>query len=162
MLRSFLLAPCLLIGLACATPFPIESLEEGMTAETVREKFGEPEAIMTAWAAPELTVEISDSGADPGGSELSWNYVDEEQSWISFIFPQFILSIPIMAAIPDTPWDYWYIRRRQVLLHFDAEKLVRWNVGAFTFTFRPGYWSSMNLGMDMQHHMMGHTHHHGH
>ena len=29
--RSLLLAPCLLVGLACATPFPIESLEKGMT-----------------------------------------------------------------------------------------------------------------------------------
>ena len=35
MLRSFLLVPCLLICLACATPFPLDSLEEGMTAETV-------------------------------------------------------------------------------------------------------------------------------
>ena len=41
MLRSFLLVPCLLICLACATPtptpFPIEKLAKGMTTETVRE-----------------------------------------------------------------------------------------------------------------------------
>ena len=35
--RAVLLIPCLLIGLACATPFPTENLEVGMTAETVRE-----------------------------------------------------------------------------------------------------------------------------
>ena len=44
-----LLVPGLLICLACATPFPIESLEEGMTAETVRENFGEPVATYTFW-----------------------------------------------------------------------------------------------------------------
>ncbi len=32
--RVVLLASCLLIGLACVTRFPIENLEEGMTAET--------------------------------------------------------------------------------------------------------------------------------
>ena len=37
--RTVLLIPCLLICLACATPFPIEDLEEGMTDETVRESF---------------------------------------------------------------------------------------------------------------------------
>ena len=41
-----LLIPCLLLLLACATPFPIESLEEGMTTQTVRESFGEPEYIV--------------------------------------------------------------------------------------------------------------------
>ena len=35
--RAALLVPCLLVCLACATPFPIDSLEEGMTHETVRE-----------------------------------------------------------------------------------------------------------------------------
>jgi hypothetical protein len=43
--RTVLLIPCLLICLVCATPFPIENLEEGMTTETVRERFGAPEAM---------------------------------------------------------------------------------------------------------------------
>ena len=43
--RRLLLAPSLLICLACATPFPFENLEEGIPAETAREEFGEPEAI---------------------------------------------------------------------------------------------------------------------
>ena len=159
MLRSFFLAPCLLICLACATPFPIDSLEVGMTKVNLREKFGEPEAIMTAWAAPELTGEISNSGADPGVYELSWTYVDENQVWPMLIFPQAILAMPVNAAIPDTPWDQWYVRRRQVLLFFEGEKLVRWNVGEFDWT-PSSFGAGMNLGMDMQHHMMGHTHHH--
>ena len=41
-MRSFLLAPCLLISLACATPFPLENLEEGMTMVQATEAFGEP------------------------------------------------------------------------------------------------------------------------
>ncbi len=45
--RVVLLAPCLLICLACATPFPFEKLEKGMTTEAVRQEFGEPEAIST-------------------------------------------------------------------------------------------------------------------
>ena len=38
-MRSFgvvLLIPRLLIGLACATPFPLENPEEGITVETLR------------------------------------------------------------------------------------------------------------------------------
>ena len=46
--RSLLLPPSLAICLACATPFPIDDLEEGMTTETARENFGAPEAI-TPW-----------------------------------------------------------------------------------------------------------------
>ena len=42
MMRSFLLAPCLLICLACATPFPYEKLQKDMTADGVRQTFGEP------------------------------------------------------------------------------------------------------------------------
>ena len=37
-----LLASCLLMCLACATPCPIESLEKGMTMEQATEAFGEP------------------------------------------------------------------------------------------------------------------------
>ena len=43
--RSLLLPPSLAICLACATPFPIENLKEGMAAETVLENFGLPEAV---------------------------------------------------------------------------------------------------------------------
>jgi hypothetical protein len=110
--QTVLPVPCLLVCLACATPFPLESLEVGMTTETVREKFGEPEAIIS----------------EPGGVEFSWTYFDEWQNWPIFIFPQVLLSIPICAAITDKPWDCAYVTRRPVLLHFEGEKLARWEV----------------------------------
>ena len=148
MLRSFLLAPCLLICLACATPFPIEKLEEGMTYETVRENFGEPEAIET----------------EPEGVGSSWTYVDEELLWMLFLHAPF--AIPICAAIPGTPWDYMVVNRRPILLHFEAEKLVRWNVGEFNWTDGSGYYDpalfpTMTFpSIDAAHHAKGHKHHH--
>jgi hypothetical protein len=143
MLRSFLLALCLLVCLACATPLPIESLEEGMAAGTVYERFGVPEDI------------------EPGlqGVKMSWTYVDENQFWPMFIFPQAILTIPVLAAIPDTPWDYFYVRRRQVLLHFEAEMLVGWSVGAFSWTPTPYYGDPFWMHEMMRH--PGHIHGHG-
>ena len=84
--RAVLLIPCLLICLACATPFPLENLEEGMTTGTVWENFGEPEAI--SW---------------PGRAESSWSYVHEERDWFIVI-------------------------RKPVVLHFESEKLVGWEV----------------------------------
>ena len=76
MVQFFLLLPCLLISLACATPFPIENLAEGMTMETVREKFGKPRA----------------AEATPGGEVSCWTYWHEEQKWIttSLIIPSFL------------------------------------------------------------------------
>ena len=146
--RTVLLVPCLLICLSCATPFPIESLEKGMTAETARENFGAPEAIETK----------------PEGVDTSWTYVDEKQMWQMFIFPQAIIAIPILALISDTPWDYLYVTRRTVLLHFEDERLARWNVGEFSWTPSPASFSSRPTfqGMDAAHHAQGHTHHHGH
>ncbi len=145
MLRSFLLAPCLLICLACATPFPIENLEEGMTAETVRETFGEPKGgvLSSSW----------------------WTYVDEKRMWPFILIPPFMLTIPVFTAIPDTPWDHIYVNRRPILLYFKAEELVYWDVGEFEWTpataqetqelFRDPF-------KDAAHHTKGHTHHHGH
>ena len=93
MMRSFLarlvnsvtpalLVPGLLICLACATSFPVGELQEGMTMEAVRSKFGEPVATNSIWDPP---------GA-PGGwtflrgtwtydAESSLTYVDEERDW---------------------------------------------------------------------------------
>ena len=152
MLRSFFLAPCLLICLACATPLPIESLEAGMTYETVREKFGEPEAIMVAAAAREAYGAIFALGPETelGGVELYWSYVDEKQTWQSFLFPQFVLLIPYFAAKPDTPWDAPYVNRRPVLLHFEAEKLVHWRVGEFYLTGQCADCDAMLRTMELQ------------
>ena len=115
MLRSFLtrlpnsligvvlLVPCLLIGLACATTFPIESLEKGMTAETVRENFGAPEAIETTrvscatWPPAINTCIVVDS---------SWKYPHEEQHWPMLLFPPLlmggIMSIPYRLHCPES------------------------------------------------------------
>ena len=185
MARSFLLVPCLLVCLACVTPFPIENLEEGMTKETVREAYGEPEAIMTAAAVRDLAFggpdlfmtaaavrevfgEPEAIETEPGGVNLSWKYLDEIRTWRnigSFLVPITLISIPICAANPVFPWDCAYVTRRPVLLHFEGEKLARWEViePAYSGNFidpsfqQQGLWSK-----DMQHHQMGHTHHHGH
>ncbi len=55
-----LLVPCLLLCLACATPFPFEKLEEGMTETAVRQAVGEPKAIH---------------------DEETWTYAHEEWNW---------------------------------------------------------------------------------
>ena len=147
MLRSFLLVPCLLICVSCATPFPLDSLEEGMTMETVRENFGAPEAIETG----------------PEGTESSWKYLDERLSWQMFIFPQALLSIPICAAIPDKPWDCVYTYSVPVLLRFEGKKLARWEViepvDSGSGYYDP-FWQQQFWSLDAHHHAAGHTHHH--
>ena len=153
-MRSFLLAPCLLICLACATSFPIESLEEGMTTEAVRENFGEPESIRTE---------------PPYGVATLWTYAHEETEWGMLVFPQSLLSIPICAAIPDMQWDCLYVSSRPLLLHFEAEHLVRWEVVKPVPVVSSGIWDDdddlfpewdNNQVKDTMHHAEGHRHHH--
>ena len=67
--RTVLLAPCLLICLACATPFPLENLEFGMTTEAVREEFGAPEATEADFR---------------GDGKSCWTYLHWEQDWSGF------------------------------------------------------------------------------
>jgi hypothetical protein len=123
--RTVLLSPCLLICLACATPFPIESLEEGMTTEMVRERFGEPKSTRNR----------------PGlFGDSCWSYVHEEQNWIFTFHPMTPLLTVIFRFIPPhlvggdtgggsrTRWDYIYVRWTPVNLHFDGEKLVHWKL----------------------------------
>jgi hypothetical protein len=124
MVRSFLtrlfgsvtqtvrLVPCLLVCLACATPFPIENLEEGMTTETVREKFGAPKAMEVAGG---------------GGGISCWTYWHEEQYWkASLLFFHGLLAIPINALRPGVTWDASYLVRNSVFLRFEEDKLVSW------------------------------------
>ena len=159
--RAVLLVPSLLICLACATPFPLDSLEEGMTAETVREKFGEPEAIMSALAVRAAFGELEVIETEPGGVSLSWKYLDERLHWQMFIFPQVLLSIPICAAIPDKPWDCGYTYSVPVLLHFEGEKLAHWEVIEPVYSEYYGPTFPMTFpGIDAAHHAAGHTHHH--
>jgi hypothetical protein len=107
-----ILVPFLLVCLACATPFPIENLKEGMTAESVREEFG----------APKAEEAISGSGATS-----CWTYWHEEQNWIAtLLLPAWLLVIPMNALSPGVTWDAWYFNRNSVFLHFEEEKLVGW------------------------------------
>jgi len=64
--RSFLLVPCLLICLACATPtpFPVENLKVGMTTKEVRQSVGEPR--------------FNHLGK-------TWIYTHEERDWVGFV-----------------------------------------------------------------------------
>ena len=66
MLRSCLLALCLLVCLACATPtpFPVENLKVGMTTKEVRQSVGEPR--------------FNHLGK-------TWIYTHEEGDWVGFV-----------------------------------------------------------------------------
>ena len=164
MLRSFLLAPCLLICLACATPFPLDNLEEGMTYETVRENFGEPEAF----------------GVDPpfdASAGTFWTYVHEEQDWFLTFHPFVQLFSLVLRFIPPSPevydrWNFGYVNGMPVVLHFEDEKLAHWEVIRPAPVVSSGYdalgalrqqqqqqrmWQQMK---DIKHHKEGHTHHH--
>jgi hypothetical protein len=103
----------MLICLACATPFPFENLEEGMTVEAVRENFGEPEAME----------------GNSGVTESCWSYVHEKQHWpITLILPWMLPLTSPLAALTGCPWNHFYVMRSMVLLDFEEEKLIRWEV----------------------------------
>jgi hypothetical protein len=110
--RTVLLVPCLLICLACATPFPIDDLEKGMTTDAVRADFGEPEAIH--------------------GS--AWHYTHEEQNWgmtayCTLFAPFCALMSPIsLLAEGKTIFQLAGVDEWPVVLQFEGEKLVRWEV----------------------------------
>ena len=174
MLRSFLtrlvdsatavviLIPCLLVCLACATPFPVENLEEGVTDETVREKFGAPEAMWTK----------------PGGADSSWSYVHEEQNWFftvmssTLFLPHCILLTDV--SMPFVSAEHWcgvflpVVGKGKVVLHFEEEKLVRWDViepvpvVSSGYTYHDPFPSMTFPTKDSIHHDAGHKHHHGH
>ena len=60
------LIPCLLICLACATPFRFARLEEGMTQDEVRALAGEPRS---TWVP-----DIAGKPPKPGVVEEAWEY----------------------------------------------------------------------------------------
>ena len=176
MLRSFptrfpnsltgvvLLVPCLLICLSCATPFPIENLEEDMTIETVRENFGAPVRVM----------------------ESSWTYLHEELEPAPLLVGPMPLRVAV-ASIWGVPffwvfaladvftdefyWDVMYVTRAPVVLYFEDERLARWEVLPDirdSFSTGSGYQNPFPSTMtwspskDAAHHAKGHKHHHGH
>ncbi len=122
MMRSFLLIPCLLVCLACATPFPLDDLEKGMTAEAVRAEFGEPESI--------------------NGS--AWHYTDEEQDRVGTAFcftiglPGCILLTPFSLWCPgETGFSLMGVVERPVALYFESNKLDHWVLGAWQEKYGP-------------------------
>ncbi len=145
-----LLIPCLLLFLACATPSRIESLEEGMTAGRVRAEFGAPDA----------------TEAESESAESRWTYSHEEQNWAFTLFPLTPLVIPFTLAVGDG-WKAAYVISKSVVLHFEAEKLVRWEVIEPVPVVSSGYTDPFPSTMtfptkDSIHHGKGHEHHHGH
>ena len=153
--RTVLLAPCLLVCLACATPLPLDDLEKGMTTEAVRAEFGEP-----AW-----TVE---------STHPIWNYFDEKQNWGGTVYC--VLIAPMCAVLSPislldegrTLFHVFGVGQRPVALYFEANKLDRWAVGSFpTGKGQPissgaealHRWMQ-NSATDYQHHAQGHKHHH--
>ena len=110
---TVLVAPCLLMCLACATPFPIERLETGMTAEGVREAVGEPEAIE----------------AQPGGTTSSWEYEHEEFDLLTTVVTlPWTPLFPALVVLFDIEWNDFYTQSREVILHFEEDHLARWEV----------------------------------
>lgn len=121
--RAFLLIPCLLICLSCATPFPIERLEEGMTADSVREAVGEPEAIE----------------AEPGGTMSSWAYGYKEFDLLTTLFAlPWTPFVPVLSLLPNLEWDDFYTQPTVVTLHFEEDQLARWEVIERGYGYAPG------------------------
>jgi hypothetical protein len=111
---QFFLVPSLLVCLACATPFPLDRLEEGMTTKTVRQEFGEP----------------VETHVDRRGREI-WQYAHEEQEWFTTIalhtvfLPHCALGALIVYPIAGEPLCQPY-DKYAVILRFEDEKLMRW------------------------------------
>lgn len=160
--QTVLLVPCLMICLACATPFPIENLEEGMTGETVREMFGAPEAV----------------GTQVVGADSSWTtYVHEEQNWFHTVMAA-TLFLPhciifTAATAPFVGAEHWcdavipVVGKGKVRLRFEEEKLVGWDVinppaVSSGYTYQDPFPSTTFRTKDSIHHDAGHKHHHGH
>jgi len=116
-----------------------------MTTETVRERFGEPKAIdepETIVTEPE-EVWISEAFGEPEANETeSWTYMHEEQDWgptvmYSSIFLPHCMGFSALFLLPKVLFfpdeELWNCApfmkvTRPVVLHFEAEKLVRWEV----------------------------------
>ena len=136
--RSLLLPPSLAICLACATSFPVENLEKGMTAETVLENFGLPETVdrpmdATTWAA--------------------WTYVHEEQFWFVTVKGRVVLHFEeeelvrwkVIGPVPVVSSGSGYSSNSTFY-----EQQQQWQ------------WQQQQRIKDIKHHKKGHTHHHGH
>ncbi len=143
-----LLIPCLLICLACATPFPIESLEKGMTMEQATEAFGEPsstnteelsEAVQLLQKENDRTYERLESAVEL--SETRGSVARElEQSSTETLrrLERFVAELDEASSEQGvrSTWVYQYkennwiggslLEKHEVELLFDGNKLVSW------------------------------------
>ena len=149
--RVILLAPCLLVCLACATPLPLDNLEKGMTAEAVRAEFGEPESI----------------------TGPTWHYTDEEQNWVgtgycTLFAPLCAFMSPISLLDEGrTLFHIFGVDEKPVILDFEDGRLVRWEVIEPVPVVSSGSTSQWqqhqqwDWSKDARHHQKGHKHDHG-
>ena len=135
MLRSFLLAPCLLICLACATPtpFPVENLKVGMTTKEVRQSVGEPR--------------FNHLGK-------VWIYTHERENWDWLFFPT-VISGDVFLHFHEEKLIQWQVTEPVVSSGYNPnsalDKLQR----------QQNQWFRDQQGIkDYQHHKKEHTHHH--
>ncbi len=149
MLRSFLLASCLVVCLACATRFPTESLEKGMTMEQATEAFGEPsstnteelsEAVQLLQKENDRIYERLESAVDlsetrgPVAQKLEQlstqtlrtleRFVAEldEASGEQGVRSTWVYPHEEVSWWPEDPW----VVKKEVELLFDGNKLVSW------------------------------------
>ena len=113
-----------------------------------------------------------------GDVESSWTYVDQELEIVAAIigWPMAPLFVAV-SWLANFEWDDPYMDTSDVVLHFEGEKLARWEViepvpvvssgrtwqqqqwEQEQWQWQQRQWQQMK---DIKHHKKGHTHHHGH
>jgi len=122
-------ASVLLLGLACATPFPIQNLEKGMTVGEIRAEFGEPR--------------VTEEG--PSQGSYSWTYVHQAYdpipltegpmavrtaaaSIFGVAFTWGFALFDLLFHDLDMAWNLTFVSLEPVVLEFEDEKLVAWEL----------------------------------
>ena len=144
-----LLVPCLLICLACVTvtPFPIEKLEVGMTAETVRENFGYPEVLHDSVGESSWTYPHVEAACEVWGVP---QYDCRAQRTVLYFEEGELTRWVVLDAVSDKGCDDPGLR---VVLNCDYHE---WLDDEQQRRDEQERWK------DRRHHEKGHNHHHGH
>ncbi len=189
--RTVLLVPCLLICLACVTPFPLENLEKGMTMERATEAFGEPSSTNTEELSEAVRLLQKENGRIYERLESAVD-LSETRGPVARKLEQLstrtLRSLERFVAELDeasgeqgvrSTWVYpheefsWMpqvgVVKKEVELLFDGNKLVSWETRRLpsvpttgTYIYRDPFPSTMTFpSKDHRHHKKGHTHHHG-
>ena len=183
--RVVLLAPCLLICLACATPFPLENLEKGMTMEQATEAFGEPsstnaeelnEAVQLLQRENDRIYERLASAVDlsetrgPVARELEQSSTETLRSLERFVAEldeasgergvrsTWVYPHEEFSWMPSDPW----VLKKEVELLFEGNELVSWETRPAPFVPTTGtYVYSAPFPSPMfPHHSQKDTRHH--